>query len=109
MATTTSKFRLFSLQSHILGRPSKIQKKQVNLLLSPSRNPVRNERLKAQIAVHQLKIQPRQLQRRLKQLTNDAQMYRAAYRKDELSENQRLQRLKYGKEHRGKSVEDFWH
>ncbi|KAL2403340.1 hypothetical protein ABEF95_001268 [Exophiala dermatitidis] len=50
-----------------LGRPPKLAQETVEMLLSPSRNPVRREPLRKQIAFHGLEVSKRTLQRRLKQ------------------------------------------
>ena len=44
--------------SKVLGRRSRISKETVDMLLSPSRNPVRKQRLEAQIEYHNLDIKP---------------------------------------------------
>lgn len=44
--------------SKVLGRRSRVSKEVVNMLLSPSRNPVRTQRLEAQIKYHNINIRP---------------------------------------------------
>ncbi|OAG38184.1 hypothetical protein AYO21_07644 [Fonsecaea monophora] len=95
-------------QSQILGRPSKIEKRQIQTLLSPSKNPYRNDPYEAQIAYFDLRVSARQLRRRLTQLTKNAQLYKAVYYKDELSKETEKTRVEYGKRHAGKTVENFW-
>jgi len=95
-------------RSKILGRTSKIQKKQVQLLLSPSRNPHRIERFEVMIEHFNLGVKPQQLRRRLLALSNKARRYKAAYYKDELDPKTEKARENYGNRHKGKSVQDFW-
>ena len=95
-------------RSEVLGRRSRIQKKHTKTLVNHEKNPVRGECLKVQIEYFNLRISARQLQRRLDVLTNGARMYKAAYYKDELSEQTKQARQDYGNKHDGKTVENFW-
>ncbi|KAF2174545.1 hypothetical protein K469DRAFT_707336 [Zopfia rhizophila CBS 207.26] len=56
-------------RSEILGRTSRVSKSMCKMLCSPSRNPVRKQPYKAQIAYHNLPVGKRQLQRKMKELT----------------------------------------
>jgi hypothetical protein len=78
------------------------------MLVSPTRNPVRDQLYKAQIKYYKLDIKPRQLQRRLKECTNSGQRYKQAYIQKVLSTANKRKRLEYCQEHKGKSIEDFW-
>jgi len=45
--------------SKVLGRNSQVTKNTINMFLSPSRNPVRKQRLEGQIAFHELLVKHR--------------------------------------------------
>jgi len=77
-------------------------------LVSPSKNPVRNHPLDAQIAYHNIPVQRRQLTRKLKEHTKGGQIYKCAFVKKEVSSANRDERVAYGREHKDKSIEDFW-
>ena len=94
--------------SNRLGRPSRVQKKHVKKLLDPKINSVRHEPLEVQIAEFDLRISVRQLRRRFAALTNKAQMYKAAYYKDELAESTERVRVEYGWEHQNHTVSNYW-
>jgi len=78
------------------------------MLVSPSRNPVRDQLFEAQIEYHKLPIKKRQLQARLKQATNGGQRYKQAFVKKEISAKNRKLRVEYGETHQGKRIDDFW-
>ena len=59
-------------------------------------------------AEYKLGVGARQLQRRLTALTNKARRYKAAWYRDELSEETERAREEYGNRHKGKSIEDLW-
>ncbi len=101
-------YRRTRKRSSYLGRRSRVSKEQCQMLVSPSRNSVRNQSYEAQIRYHKLGVKKRQLQRRLKACTNGAQMYKQAYIQKEISEKNLKERIKYGQENEDKSVEDHW-
>jgi hypothetical protein len=78
------------------------------MLVSPTRNPVRDQLDEAQIKYHKLDIKPRQLQRRLKACTNKGQRYKQAYIQKILTKANKKKRLEYGQKHKDKSIDDFW-
>jgi len=97
--------------SKILGRRSRVSKEQINMLLSPSRNPVRTQAFEAQIAFHDIKVNRRQLRTRITQEDPGAGVYKMAYTKSDFSKDNIVNRLKYGQKYVGASVEDtyqFW-
>jgi hypothetical protein len=91
-----------------LGRHSRVSAETCHMLVSPSQNPVRDQQYEAQIEYHQLPIQKRQLQRRLKVETRGGQRRKQAYVKKRISPANKIKRTDYGKEHQGKTVQDFW-
>jgi hypothetical protein len=91
-----------------LGRPSKLSKESYKMLVSPSRNPVRNQHYEAQIEFHKLDVKPRTIQRNLKRYTEQGQRYKQAYVSKTLSKKNRQERIDYGEEHKDKTIEDFW-
>ena len=94
--------------SQRLGKPSTVSDETCKLLVSPSRNPVRDQLYEAQIEYHHLPIQKRQLQRKLKEATNGGQRYKQAYIKKKLSAKNKRLRVAYGLEHENKGIDDFW-
>jgi hypothetical protein len=78
------------------------------MLVSPSRNPVRNQHYEAQIEFHKLDVKPRTIQRNLKRYTEQGQRYKQAYVSKTLSKKNRQERIDYGEEHKDKTIEDFW-
>ena len=57
---------------------------------------------------HNLHVQPRTLQRRLRQTTNNAQRYKQAYIQKVISKKNRALRVQYGQEHQDKTIDGFW-
>jgi hypothetical protein len=78
------------------------------MLVSPSRNPVRDQLYEAQIEHHKLPVKARQLKTRLKQATKRGRRFKQAYVKKKISATNKDLRVKYGYKHQGKSVDDFW-
>ena len=101
-------YRSLRKRSTELGRHSKVTKATCKMLVSPTRNPVRDQPYDAQIAYHQIPIKRRQLQYKIKEHTNGGQIYKCAFVKKEISDKNKEERVAYGKEHKDKSVEDFW-
>jgi transposase len=91
-----------------LGRKSRVSDETCKMLVSPSRNPVRDQLYEAQIEYFQLPIKRRQLQTRLKQSTYGGQRYKQAFIRKVLSEKNHQLRVEYGEEHKGKSIDNFW-
>jgi hypothetical protein len=78
------------------------------MLISPSRNLVRNARYEAQIKYHQIPINMRQLQRCTQKHIPGAQRYKCAFVKKVVLGKNLDERAKYGAEHIDKSIEAFW-
>jgi transposase len=91
-----------------LGRKPKVSKEEIQTLVLPSKNPVRDQCYKAQIKYYNLNIVPRTIQRRLKQDTNQGQRYKQAYIRKTISKKNREERVKYRYQYQDKSIEDFW-
>jgi hypothetical protein len=91
-----------------LGRLPKLSHDTCEMLVSPSRNPVRNQLYEAQIQYHNLNVSKRTVQRRLKRETNGAQRFKQAYIKKTLSVANRVARTRYGEKHQNQSVDNFW-
>jgi hypothetical protein len=90
-----------------LSKKSKVSNEVLQMLVSPSRNPVRDQLYEAQIEYHKIPIKARQLKTRLKQATKNGRKFKMAYVKKEISEPNKNLRVKYGEEHQNKTVEDF--
>ena len=90
-----------------LGRKSKVTKAMAQMLVDPSRNPVRDQHYDAQIEYHNLPVKQRQLQRKLKELVK-ARRFKMAFVKKQVSAKNKEERVAYGTEHIGKTIEDFW-
>jgi DDE superfamily endonuclease len=101
-------YRSSRKRSTKLGRQSKVTKSVCKMLVSPSQNPVRDQPYDAQIAFHNIPVQRRQLQRKLKEHTNCGQIYKCAFVKKEISATNKRERVLYRQEHKDKPVEDFW-
>ena len=94
--------------SQRLGAPEKHHKSTYKMLPDPLQNSVRSMPLEAQIAHHNLDIHIRTVQRNLKKHTNNAQKYRKAYVKKEISMPIRRKRVQFGKEYEHKTIDSFW-
>lgn len=86
-------------RSSILGRKSKVTKSMCKMLCSPTRNPVRKQPYEAQIAFHDLPVQKRQLQWKLKEHTKRGGRYLCAFVKKVISTKNCEQRTIYGHNH----------
>jgi hypothetical protein len=95
-------------RSNRLGRPSKVTVDVCKMLVSPSRNPVRDQHYDAQIEYHKLPVKSRALRRQIKKHTNNAQRYKQSYVKKKLSATTRRKRVEYGEEHKDETVESLW-
>ena len=95
-------------QSIRLGRPSKVSKELCQQLCDPTQNPIRDQHLEAQISHFKVPVKIRQLQRKLREHTNNAQKYQQAYIKKEISKKNREERTDYGERHQHANIEDFW-
>jgi hypothetical protein len=82
--------------SQKLGRRPKVSKEQCEMLVSPSKNPVRDQMLEAQIEHHKLGVSRRSLTSRLKAYTKRARRFKQAYVKKEISGPNRKKREDYG-------------
>ena len=87
-------------KSQALRAKSKVTKSMCKMLCSPSRNPVRKQPLDTQIAYHNLPVQKRQLQRKLKEHTKGGGRYLCAFVKKVISSKNKEQREEYGKDHK---------
>ena len=76
--------RTRKLSNH-LEKPSYVSDETCKKLVSPSRNPVRDQLYEAQIAHHDLPVKKRQLQNRLRQATKGARRYKQAYIQKKIS------------------------
>lgn len=90
-----------------LGRPSKITKKQCQVLVSPS-NPVRDQTYEVQLAYHDIQVHPSNLREALRRHTNKAQLYKQAYVQKKVSSKNKDRRAKYGETNQDKPVQGFW-
>ena len=101
-------YRSTRQKSTILGRHSRVTKSDYELLLSPSRNKVRDQPYAIQLNHHQIDIQPRALRVQLRKHTDGAQLYKQAYIGKQLSAKNRAERTDFGHRHIGKSIDDYW-
>lgn len=95
-------------RSSRLGRPFSVTEKELQMLISPSKNPVRNQAYEAQIAYHKIPLRKRALQQNLTHRASGSRRYKQAYVSKILSQKNREKRVKFGQKHQGFSVEDFW-
>lgn len=94
--------------SNRLGRKVSVPNETIKQLVSPSKNPVRHQPYEVQLEHHKIPLKKRQLQKRLKDITNGGQMYKQAYVAKVISAVNKGKRIKYGEEHRYESVDTFW-
>lgn len=94
--------------SQNLGQPSKVSEGTCKMLVSPSKNPVRDQQYEAQLSHFNINCKPRTLQRRLKQCTNGGQRYKQAYIQKKISPKNRRERVEYGTLYQDKSIHDLW-
>lgn len=91
-----------------LGRPLAITEKQLQMLISPSKNPVRNQAYEAQIAYYRIPLKKRALQKNLTTQANGSRRYKQAYIAKTISHRNRAKRVNFSKKYQGFSVYDFW-
>jgi hypothetical protein len=103
----TPAYRRTRRLSQRIGPPLKVTHRQVQSLLDHDSNPVRNEPLSVQIAHHKLDISERQLQYRLSNF-DSAQLYKAAFVKDDLTERVKALRCADGLQHQHESIDSYW-
>jgi hypothetical protein len=94
--------------SNKLGEPEHATKEEIQAIISPSRNPVRDQCLEAQINFLQINLKPRQVRNRLKKDTNGGGIYKAAFVGKELSQKNIEERIKYGKLWRPYTLSEHW-
>jgi len=95
-------------QSKKLGRKYTVPWEDLHDLTVPSKNPVRNRSLGAQIDYFGIPISERTLQENLRTRLRKARLYKAAWTKPIHAAN-RAARIAYAKERQGLSINDYWH
>jgi hypothetical protein len=91
-----------------LGMKSKVTKTMCKMLVDPTQNPVRDQLYEAQITFHNLPIQKRQLQRKLKEYTCNARRYKMAFVKKQVSVKNKEGRVTYGEKHKDDTIDEHW-
>jgi hypothetical protein len=104
----TAAYRRTRPRSTKLGRRPKVSDERIRMLVDHTQNPVRHLPLDRQIAHHQLGISVRTLQRRLRQVTRNAQMFKPVIINKKISTRNKGKREEYGQEHQEKTVDNFW-
>ena len=100
-------YRTTRRRSDKLGRKSKVSKELAKFIVS-NENPYRKEPLEVNIEEHNIGVQPRQLRRRLKAEIDGGGSYLMVFTNTEYKDYYYQNRVAYGKEHAGKSIQDFW-
>ena len=77
------------------------------MLVSPLRNPVRDQTYEAQIKYHDIPVKQRALRTQLAKHTKNAQRYKQAYVKKKISPKNKNERVEYGQTHQDKDVLGF--
>jgi len=77
------------------------------MLVSPTRNLVRNQAYEAQIKYYYLPIKKRTLQFQLKKNTKKGQYYKIVCVAKKISPINKKKQVDYGKEHKDKDIFDF--
>lgn len=91
-----------------LGRRPIISKEACQMLVSPSKNPVRDQQYEAQLEYHKLNGTTRTLQNRLKATTRNGRWYKIVYVKKKISRQNRGERIHYGAAHLQHTVHNFF-
>jgi len=91
-----------------MGPRSRVSKETLKILISPSRNPVRNQLLEAQIEYYNIKVGPRQLKRRFGQDTKGAQRFKMAYTQSILSWANLDKRVAYSEKYIDEDIQSFY-
>jgi hypothetical protein len=91
-----------------LGMKSKVTKSMCKMLVDPKQNPVRDQLYEAQIQFHNIPVQKRQLQRKLKEHTQNARRYKMAFVKKKVLAKNKEERMAYGVEHKDDTIDDYW-
>jgi hypothetical protein len=91
-----------------LGAPQHTTKEEIQALVDPTRNPVRNQPLEAQLAFLQINLKLRQARKRLKQDTNGGGIYKAAFVQKEISEKNLKEQTEYRKHWQPYTIEQHW-
>jgi len=101
-------YRRHRPRSDKLGRRSQVTKAMCKALIDPMKNPVRDRPLEAQLAYHNIPVGRRQVARKLKKYTKGGQIYKAAFVKKDISQQNHDERYNYGVEHKDKTINEFW-
>ena len=83
--------------SNNLGPPKKASKEEIQAIIDPDQNPIRDQKLQAQITFLQINLKKRQVRHRLKTDTNNGGIYKAAYATKEILKKNLEERVDYGK------------
>lgn len=94
--------------SESLGQPKKLSYEACQALLSPSKNPVRDQPYEVQIEHHSLNVHPDTLRRSLADYTQKAGLYKQAYVKKQIPASTYPQRVQHCTEYKDKTIDDFW-
>ena len=94
-------------RSKRLGRKPKIPKEQLDVLVSPTQNPVRDQPYETQIAYHGIEASVKTLQRSLRAHKHDAQLF-VQRQIQEIRPYNEEERMAYALEHKDKTVDNFW-
>lgn len=95
------------LGANRIGRPFKIFNQQLDDLVNPKKNKARFNCIEAQIQYLNLECHVRTAQRSLRLRKKNARLYSMAKTKW-IPPNSRQARQAYGREHKGKTLADFW-
>ena len=91
-----------------LGMKSKVTKTICKMLVDPKQNPIRDQLYEAQLTFHDLPVQKRQLQRKLKEYTHNARRYKMAFVNKQVSAKNKEERVAYREEHKDDTINEYW-
>jgi hypothetical protein len=91
-----------------LGMPSSVTKEDVKMLLSPSRNLVRDQVYEVQIKYFNIGVKPRQLRNRIAKESQGARRYKQVYSKSSFSTSNIEKRRKHGQKYQNKTIDDTY-
>ncbi|KAA8574851.1 hypothetical protein EYC84_004095 [Monilinia fructicola] len=78
------------------------------MLVSPSRNDVRDQSYEVMIDYYELGIKKCSLQKNLKKYIKKGWRYKAAYSEKNISAPNRRKRVDFGEEHENDTIDEFW-
>jgi hypothetical protein len=90
------------------GPKPKVSTDFAKQMVNPNTNPIRYKGYRDQAKYSGIDAHPETIQKSLKKNTKNARRYKQPYRKSEMSDKNRRERVKYGEDHKQKPLPEFW-